>query len=78
LAERVNGILKDELLEVCYGSFEQAQIEVAAAISIYNHERPHSSVDMLTPIMAHTKSGELKKHWKNYYAIKKRKEVPMI
>lgn len=72
LAERVNGILKDELLEVCYPSYPEAQKAIATAISIYNHQRPHSSVDMLTPVIAHTKTGELKKHWKNYY---KRKEA---
>ena len=71
LAERVNGILKDELLEVSYSSLAEAQQAVAMAISTYNHQRPHSSVDMLTPVIAHTKTGELKKHWKNYY---KRKE----
>lgn len=72
LAERVNGILKDELLEVSYPSIAEAQQAIAMAISTYNHQRPHSSVDMLTPIIAHTKTGELKRHWKNYY---KRKEV---
>lgn len=71
LAERVNGILKDELLEICYANFANAQEAIATAISIYNHQRPHSSVDMLTPIVAHAKTGELKKHWKNYYALKK-------
>ncbi|MFM7487588.1 MAG: IS3 family transposase [Cytophagales bacterium] len=75
MAERVNGILKDELLEVCYPTFAQAQVVIASAISIYNFQRPHSSVDMLTPVVAHTKSGELKKHWKNYYIINKRKEA---
>jgi transposase InsO family protein len=78
LAERVNGILKDELLETTYATFSQAQVAVATAISIYNHQRPHSSVDMLTPVEAHTKTGALKKHWKNYYAIKKGKEVLMV
>ena len=73
VAERMNGILKDELLEVCYPTFASAQEAIATAISIYNYQRPHSSVDMLTPVVAHTKTGELKKHWKNYY--KKRKEV---
>ncbi|WP_237144834.1 IS3 family transposase [Pontibacter pamirensis] len=73
LAERVNGILKEELLEVVYPTFAAAQAAIAAAISIYNHQRPHSSVDMLTPVEAHTRTGELKKHWKNYYAIKKGK-----
>ena len=73
IAERVNGILKDELLEQRFETFSEAQRKVAVAISTYNHLRPHSSIDMLTPAVAHTKSGTLKKHWKNYYSVKKQK-----
>jgi transposase InsO family protein len=76
IAERMNGILKDELLEKYFENFAQAQREVAIAISIYNHERPHGSVDNLTPAMAHLQNGELKKRWKNYYKPKQ-KEVLM-
>ncbi len=75
IAERVNGILKEELLEVKYDSFEDAQKSVARSIAIYNSLRLHSSCDMLTPMQAHEKEGELKKHWKNYY---KKKEVVMV
>ena len=75
IAERVNGILKDELLEQRFETFSEAQRKVAVAISTYNHLRPHSSIDMLTPAVAHTKSGTLKKHWKNYYSVKNGKEV---
>ncbi|MCC6253123.1 MAG: IS3 family transposase [Bacteroidia bacterium] len=75
IAERVNGILKDELLEKVYLNYEQARQAIAAAISIYNYQRPHSSIDMLTPIEAHLKEGELKRRWKNYYS--KKKEVVM-
>lgn len=74
LAERVNGILKDELLEECYLGFAPAQQAVSIAVNIYNHQRPHSSIDFLTPMDAHQKTGELKKRWKNYYQIKKEKE----
>lgn len=76
IAERVNGILKDELLEKVYLNYEQARQAIAAAISIYNYQRPHSSIDMLTPIEAHLKEGELKRRWKNYYS--KKKEVVML
>jgi putative transposase len=76
IAERVNGILKDELLEKIYSNYEQAKQAIAIAISIYNHQRPHSSIDMLTPIEAHLKEGELKRRWKNYYS--KKKEVVML
>ena len=74
ITERVNGILKEELLEIKYVSFEDARKSVAKAIAIYNSLRPHSSCDMLTPNEAHQKEGELKKHWRNYY---KKKEVEM-
>lgn len=75
IAERVNGILKEELLQVKYDSFEDAQKSVARSIAIYNSVRLHSSCNMLTPAEAHKKEGELKKHWKNYY---KKKEVVMV
>ena len=48
---------------------------VKEAIIIYNNERLHLSVDMLTPSCAHGLTGELPKHWKNYYL--KEKEVSM-
>lgn len=78
IAERVNGILKDELLEQRFDSFSEAVRSVATAISTYNTLRPHSSIDMLTPAVAHTLSGPLKRRWKNYYSINKQKEVPAV
>jgi len=76
IAERVNGILKDELLDSEYTAFEEAQKGIATAIVTYNYQRLHLSVDMLTPAQAHHLEGEIKKHWKNYY--QKRKEaLPM-
>jgi len=77
LAERVNGILKDELLEKRYEHYRRARLGVADAICIYNNHRPHSSIDMLTPNIAHQHSGELKRRWKNYYLTSKAKEVIM-
>jgi putative transposase len=74
LAERVNGILKEELLQQKYPDFKTAQLGVAKSVIIYNSLRPHSSCNMLTPQMAHLQTGVLKKHWKNYY---KKKEVIM-
>lgn len=78
IAERVNGILKEELLEEVYASFTEARQAVAIAISTYNYQRLHSSIDMLTPAEAHLKTGILKKHWKNYSnSTTKQKEVAM-
>lgn len=75
IAERVNGILKDELLKARFETFAEAQAEIAMAVSTYNHLRPHSSVDMLTPAVAHTRTGVLKRRWKNYYRPKQAQEA---
>lgn len=78
IAERVNGILKQELLEEVFQSFDSAQKEVAIACSTYNHLRPHGSIDNLKPAEAHERSGELTKRWKNYWQLKKEREVIMV
>lgn len=78
IAERVNGILKQELLEEVYPNFILAQQKVAIACSTYNHLRPHGSIDNLKPADAHLKTGVLKKRWKNYWKTKKVKEVIMV
>jgi putative transposase len=78
IAERVNGILKQELLEEVFPSFETAQKEVAIACSTYNHLRPHGSIDNLKPAEAHVQSAELKKRWKNYWQLKKEREVIVV
>ena len=78
IAERVNGILKGELLEEIFPSFETAQKNVAIACSTYNHLRPHGSIDNLKPSEAHQKTGEIKKRWKNYWQPKNEKEAGMV
>lgn len=77
LAERVNGILKGELLAEKYEHYDQARSAVAKAIDLYNNKRLHSSIAMLTPQQAHGKTGELKRCWKNYYPKKQLEEVTM-
>lgn len=68
IAERVNGILKDEWLnQIKFKTRSEATSQLEQIIRIYNQNRPHSSLDMRTPEYAHHQSGELKKHWKNYY-----------
>lgn len=75
LAERVNGILKQELLEEVYTDLSYAKTAVNIACSTYNHLRPHGSINNLKPIEAHLMEGPIKRKWKNYY--KKRKESAM-
>ena len=68
IAERVNGILKDEWLnQMKLASLDHAIEQLKRIIKIYNCYRPHSSLDMNTPEHAHGQSGEFKKHWKTYY-----------
>lgn len=77
IAERVNGILKDEF-ELGEGLADQknATREINHSVRIYNTERPHLSCNFLTPAMAHKQSGLLKKLWKKRTFIKK--EVLML
>lgn len=68
IAERVNGILKDEWLnQMRLKSIEDAIKELKRIVQIYNSCRPHASLDMKTPEYAHAQSGVFKKHWKTYY-----------
>lgn len=54
LAERVNGILKEEfMLGETLASYTVAQQMVQEAITIYNEERPHLSLNYATPSMRH-------------------------
>lgn len=65
LAERVNGILKNEfLLNQTFSSHEMAQKAVDNAIKKYNEMRLHDSCDRQTPTTAHELKGVLQKRWK--------------
>ena len=56
LAERVNGILKTELLLQRAADLEQARRMVRESVQIYNAERPHLSLKMQTPDAVHRAS----------------------
>jgi putative transposase len=60
VAERINGILKDEYLE-CYTvfTFEEANELLIKVVDLYNQERPHMSIGNLTPQKVHI--GELQR-----------------
>jgi len=75
MAERVNGILKTELLQNKYESRQQAVKAIDKAIKIYNNKRPHLSIGMLTPEQAHKTKGELKMMWKKKTYSKPFKEA---
>ena len=64
IAERINGILKEEYFNQ-YPKLTQLVLE--ESIKKYNNLRPHLSCNMKTPFEAHISTGNLKKQWKNYY-----------
>ena len=70
IAERVNGILKDELLEKRFDTFREAREKIDQAVCVYNNHRPHLSIEMLTPAEAHTRTGTLKRQGKNYFSTR--------
>jgi transposase InsO family protein len=72
LAERVNGILKTELISETYPDLKQAMQHIARCITIYNYRRVHSSLNWQIPNDVHNQKGPQVKKWKNYY---KKKEV---
>ena len=53
LAERVNGVLKNELLLASPDDLIQARSMVSEAIRIYNTERPHMALKYKTPDAVH-------------------------
>ena len=67
IAERVNGILKTEwLYDMNLHNYTEAWEAVKQIVRIYNTERLHLSLEMLTPDQAHTHTGKLERLWKSY------------
>lgn len=74
VAERVNGILKQEWINrENIQSLKQGREVTGRIIEIYNKKRPHLSNDYLTPQQAHGQTGTLKRRWHTYY--KNREDV---
>ena len=66
-AERINNTMKNELLKgMRFTSLAEVIEAVAPAVTFYNEERPHMSINMMTPKEASNCTGELKKHWTSY------------
>lgn len=70
IAERTNGILKDEYLwDQKPDSIEDAKVILDQAIELYNFDRPHMSISNLTPNEVHSGNTYIvpRRLWKNYY-----------
>ena len=57
LAERVNGILKQEFLIYRCKTFNELKALVHESVKIYNSIRPHLSLGMKTPEEVHKKAS---------------------
>lgn len=74
IAERVNGILKQEFLDPLKLTPTNAKRMIAKAIDTYNNKRPHLSLGMHTPSEAHTMTGNQTRLWKTNYKSHKTQE----
>lgn len=65
IAERINGILKNELgMDQTFKNYSDAIGPLSRSIHVYNNLRPHMSCNNLTPEQAHRAKGKLNKKWK--------------
>jgi len=77
IAERINGILKTELISSYYNDIDAASVHISRCITIYNYRRRHSSLNWQIPADVHMQKGPQIRRWKNYYQPPKNKEVNM-
>ena len=67
IAERVNGIIKNEsvyLRKKRFATITEAREHIGRFIDFYNNRRPHMSLGYQTPEAVHRQSGEQKRMWK--------------
>lgn len=69
IAERVNGIIKEEYLNFYETmSLEEAKKQLVKTIALYNNDRPHMSISNKTPNQVHQGNNiNPERLWKNYY-----------
>jgi putative transposase len=68
IAERINGIIKNEYLKYYdVANITDAKKQLHVAVKLYNEQRPHLSIGMLTPQTVHQNNLKTEKLWKNYY-----------
>jgi putative transposase len=65
--ERVNGILKTELISSYYDKIDTASFYIARCITIYNYRRRHSSLNWQIPLEVHQQQRPQIRRWKKYY-----------
>lgn len=64
IAERINGILKEEYLKHYeITSHQHAMDLMDSIVNRYNNQRPHQSINMLTPEAAHQQRLHINRRW---------------
>lgn len=69
VAERIHKTIKEEFTDdrqIYFCNIDEAKKEIKKFIAFYNQQRPHRSVQWLTPNQAYKCTGELKRVWKAY------------
>jgi len=65
VAERINGILKDEFgFKKVFKNLKEAQVAIEKAAKVYNNKRPHWSNHLLTPNEMHLQRNLKIKTWR--------------
>ena len=62
LAERINGILKNEFLIYKCNNKHELEKLIKESVLVYNNQRPHLSLKMKTPNFIHQKTDEENLH----------------
>jgi len=64
IAEGINGIIKHEYLTHCkINDHIQAMEQLKYIVDRYNNERPHQSINMLTPDLVHQNQILVNRRW---------------
>lgn len=76
VAERVNGILKDEFgLDMIFNNDKELAKQLNQAVDLYNNLRPHLSINMLTPKQAHSQREVILKKWNTKKPVQSNEQV---
>lgn len=67
VAERQNNTVKNELLkDIKFHSMGEVRRAMEKAVAFYNNERPHMSLNNMTPRQAASCTGKIQKKWTSY------------
>ena len=70
VAERINKTIKEEFTDdrqINFATIELAKKNIKTFIEFYNNQRPHRSINWLTPSQAYEQTGALQRLWKKYH-----------